>query len=88
METPKLPTCSRRIAAQALSRVPASKRGEVLVMKQMGFVDGQTRHSTTTQNAYDIIFVNQLNPSHAEAMRQLFLDPEGERPRRRARQRV
>jgi hypothetical protein len=26
---PKLPTRSRRIAAQALSRVPASKRGEV-----------------------------------------------------------
>jgi hypothetical protein len=37
---PKLPICSKRIAAQALSRVPASKRGEVLVMKRMGMLDG------------------------------------------------
>ena len=37
---PKLPTRRRRIAAQALSRVPASKRGEVLVIKWMGYLDG------------------------------------------------
>ena len=37
---PKLLTRSRRIAAQALSRVPASKRGEVLVMKRMSYLDG------------------------------------------------
>ena len=85
---PRLPTHSRRIAAQALSRIPASKRGEVLVMKRMGYLDGQTRPSTVSQDAYDSIFVDQLNPSHAEAMRQLFLDPQGERPRRRACQRV
>jgi hypothetical protein len=36
---PKLLTRSRRIAAQALSRVPTSKQGEVLVMKQMGLLD-------------------------------------------------
>ena len=65
---PKLPTCSRRIAAQVLSRVPASKRGEVLMMKRMGFIDGQTRPSTEAKNAYDSIFVDQLNPSQAEAM--------------------
>ena len=55
---PKLPTCSRRIAAQALSRVPASKRGEVRMMKRMGFIDKQERPSTTDQNAYDSIFVD------------------------------
>ena len=65
---PKLPTRSRRIAAQVLSRVPASKRGEVLVMKRMGYLDGQTRLSTASKDAYDNIFIDQLNPTHAEAM--------------------
>ena len=53
---------SRWIAARALSRVPTSKQGEVLVMKQMGYLDGQTRPSTTSKDAYDNIFVDQLNP--------------------------
>jgi hypothetical protein len=84
----KLPTRRRRITAQALSRVPASKRGEVLVMKQMGFLDGQTRTSTTSQNANNNIFVDQLNPSHVEAMQQLFSNPQEEHLRRRARKHV
>jgi len=46
---PKLSTRSRRIAAQALSRVPASKRGEVLVMKRMGYLNGQTRPSAASR---------------------------------------
>ena len=78
-------TRSRRIAAQALSRVPASKRGKVLVMKRMGYLDGKTRPSIALKDTYDNIFIDQFNPSHAEAMRQLFPDPQGERPRRRAR---
>ena len=53
------------------------------MMKQMGLLDGQTRLSTATVDAYGSIFVDQLNPSHAEAMRELFPDPQGERPRRR-----
>ena len=74
-----LPTCNRRIAAQAFSHVPASKRGDVLVMKRMGLLDGQT--TTTAKNAYDSIFVDQLSPSHAETKRQLFPDSQGERAR-------
>ena len=63
METqPKLPTQSRRIAAQPLSHVPASKRGQVLVMKRMGYLDGQMRPLTASKDAYDSIFVDQLNP--------------------------
>jgi len=83
-----LPTRSRRIAAQALSHVPASKRGEVLVIKRMGYLNGQARPSTASKDAYNSIFVDQLNPSHAEAMRQLFPDPQGERVTRRACQRI
>jgi len=44
-------------------------------MKQMGFPDGQTRTSIASQNPYNNIFGDQLNPSHAEAMRLLFPDP-------------
>ena len=65
VEAPKLPTRSRRIVAEALSCVPTSKQGEVLVMKRMGLLDGQT--TTTAKNAYDSIFIDQLNPSHAKA---------------------
>ena len=34
---PVLPWRSRRLAAQSLSRVPASKRGEVLIIQHMGY---------------------------------------------------
>ena len=47
-------------------------------MKRMGYLDGQTRPSTASKDAYDSIFINQLNPPHAEAMRQLFPDSQGE----------
>jgi hypothetical protein len=57
-------------------------------MKQMGFLDGQTRTSTTSQNANNNIFVDQLNPSHVEAMQQLFSNPQEEHLRRRARKHV
>lgn len=69
------------MAAQALSRVPAAKRGEVLVMQWLGMLDGQTRPSTSVKNTYNNIFMDQLNPSHTEAMRQLF--PEAGQARRR-----
>jgi hypothetical protein len=32
------------------------------MMKWMGYLDGQTRPSTTSKDAYDNIFVDQLNP--------------------------
>jgi hypothetical protein len=40
----------------------------MLVMKRMGILDGQ-KNSMAAKNAYDSIFVDQLNPSHTEAMR-------------------
>ena len=36
-------------------------------MKRMGYLGGQTRPSTASKDAYNNIFVEQLNPSHAEA---------------------
>ena len=35
-----MPWRSMQLAAQPLSRVPASKRGEVLIMQRMGFTKG------------------------------------------------
>ena len=43
-------------------------RGEVLVMKRLGMLNEQTKPSVAVKNAYDRIFVDQLNPSHAKAM--------------------
>ena len=51
-----------------MSRVPASKRGEILVMKRLSFLHEQVRPMSTATKAYDSIFVDKLNPSHAEAM--------------------
>jgi hypothetical protein len=47
-------------------------------MKQMGYLGGQTRRSTASKDTYNNIFVDYLNPSHVKAMRQFFLDPQGE----------
>lgn len=44
----KLPKWSRRIAAQPLSRVPASKHGEILIMKCLGFLHEQATSTSTT----------------------------------------
>ena len=55
-------------------------------MKRMGMLDRQM--TMVAKNIYDSIFVGQLNPSHAEAMRELFPDPTEERGRRRASKRV
>jgi hypothetical protein len=73
-EKPKqvLPIRSRRIAAQALSRVPTSKRSELLVMKRLGFLDGQPRPSSTVMKDYDSIIIEELQSitrrSHERAL--------------------
>jgi hypothetical protein len=39
-QSPVLPLRSKRLAAQSLSRVRASKRGEVLIMQRIGYTKG------------------------------------------------
>ncbi|CAD6250304.1 unnamed protein product [Miscanthus lutarioriparius] len=51
----RLPTRSRRITAQPLSRVRASMRGEILVMKRLGMLPEHSRPSSTAVEAYDSI---------------------------------
>jgi hypothetical protein len=76
-------TRSRRIAAQSLSRIPVSKRGEFLVMKRLGQARGMIDASPAPSTKYDDIFGE--DPENMEALRELF--PEdgavGGRKRRR-----
>ena len=48
-----LPRRSKRQAAQSLSRVPASKRGEILVMQRLGLVTVGATPNTSTVKAYE-----------------------------------
>jgi hypothetical protein len=72
---PKIPTRSRRIAAQSLSHIPASKRGEFLVMKRLGRTKGQAELASTAKATYDEI--SGGNPDHMQALWELF-PPKGD----------
>jgi hypothetical protein len=77
------PLRSRRITAQSLSRIPASKRGEYLVLKHLG--QASPLSESTAKNKFDTLFGQ--NPEDDEAPRELFLDGTnigGRRRRRRA----
>ena len=54
---------SRRLAAQPFSRVPAFKRGEVLIMQRMGFTKGPSASSASELEAYDRLFGGNLTTS-------------------------
>jgi hypothetical protein len=69
---PVLPWRSRRLAAQSLSRVPTSKRGEVLIMQCMGYTKGPSAPSASDLEAFDKLFDGNLSASNAEAMDALF----------------
>ena len=60
---PVLPWRSRRLAAQNLSRVPASKRGEVLIMQRMGYTKGPSAPSASELEAFDLPFTLATGPS-------------------------
>ena len=67
---PVLSWQSRRLAAQGLSRVPASKRGEVLIMQRMGYTRGP---SALELEAFDRLFNGNLTASEAKALDELFV---------------
>jgi hypothetical protein len=71
---PVMPWWSRRLAAQRLSRVPASKRGEVLIMQRMGYTKGSSASSALELETFDKIFDSNLTASNVEALGALFPD--------------
>ena len=69
---PMIPRRSRRLEAQPLSRVPASKRGEVLIMQRMCFTKGPSAPSVSELEAYEKLFGSDLTASEAEALDEFF----------------
>lgn len=78
---PLIPSRSKRIAAQNIAHIPASKRGEYLVRKRLG----ETRafaQSTATIN-YDDIYRD--GSEHTPVLRELFPQEDEVGPRKRGR---
>ena len=80
---PVIPWWSRLLAAQPLSRVSASKRGDVLIMQRMGFAKGPSASSASELEAYEKLFDGDLTASEAEALDELFAAVRSRQPRRR-----
>jgi hypothetical protein len=70
---PVLPLRSRRLAAQSLSRVPASNRGKMLILQCMGYTKGPSVPSASKLKAFDKIFDGNLTESNIKALDALFL---------------
>ena len=81
---PMIPRRSRRLEAQPLSRVPASKRGEVLIMQRMGFTKGPSAPSVSELEAYEKLFGGDLTASEAETLDELFSAVSRQSRRRKA----
>ena len=67
-----MPKRSRRIAAQPLAHIPTSKRGEVLLMRRMGFAPPAAPISSASKRAYDDFFARNLTSSEVEVLDELF----------------
>lgn len=63
-----MPLRSSRIAAQPLAQIPASKRGEALLMRRMGLLQATAPVSSPAQRAYDAIFSGNLTDSQVAAI--------------------
>jgi hypothetical protein len=85
--TPKtcMPLRSRRIAAQSLSRIPASKRGEYLVLKRLGHATDRADSAGATKD-FNAFFEGQ--PEDTEALQELFKDDRAVGARKRQRRRA
>ena len=75
---PALPRRSRRIAAQSISHIPASKRGV------LGLTSEMSSPSTSALKAYDEIYGG--DPGNMQALRELF-PPDGDVGARKQRRR-
>lgn len=73
---PIIPLGSRRIAAQQMGHIPASKRGEVLLMKKMGVLPPQAPPSSATNKEvirrYLQLQGSKLSASDVEALDVMF----------------
>ena len=77
--SPKLPPAkvvlslwSKHLAAQSLSRVPASKRGNILIMQRMGLVTGLSTPNASMIKTYDALYEANPTTSNVEVLEALF----------------
>jgi hypothetical protein len=66
-----VPKQSRRIAAQQMDHIPASKHGEVLLMRKMGFLEPSAPPSSAAKDSYESI-EGGISVADAEAFDLLF----------------
>lgn len=52
--------------------IPASKRGEVLMMKKMGMLPAAAAPSSASRRSFDALFNSSLLASEVEAFDELF----------------
>jgi hypothetical protein len=63
---------SKRIAAQQMGHIPVSKRGEVLLMKKMRFLEPSAPPSSAAKHSYVSYFKGDLSAADVEALDDLF----------------
>lgn len=69
---PPLPIRSSCIAAQKLDHIPASKRGEVLLMKKMGVAPPAAPPFSVAKRSYKTYFKGPLDSNQVAALDELF----------------
>ena len=69
-----LPLQSKRLAAQTLLHVSASKRGEILIIQHQDLVKGLSTPSASLKKAYEALYEARPNASNIEALETLFQD--------------
>lgn len=67
-----LPWRSKRLAAQSLSLVPTSKRGEVLILQRLGLVTGLSLTSELAMKTDEVLYEAEPSASNIEALEALF----------------
>ena len=72
-----LPLRSRRIAAQKMDHIPASKRGKLLLKKKLGLLEPSTPPASMAKRSYESYFKGNLSTVDVEALDKLFQLAEG-----------
>jgi hypothetical protein len=67
-----LPLRSRRIAAQNMDHIPASKHGEVMLKKRLGLLEASAPPSSMVKRSYEFYFEGDLLTAEVEALDELF----------------
>jgi hypothetical protein len=69
---PFVPKRSRRIADQRMDHIPTSKRGEVLLMRKMEFLEPSAPPSSAAKDSYESFFAGDITEADAKTLDSLF----------------